>query len=123
ALGGLIIYDALRLGPGWGEQGPEPGFFPFTLAMIMTIAAVGVFLAAWRRPETQPFFEVQEEVTDLLKVGLPILAAIFIMQWAGLYITAGLYTAFFMGWYGKFRWYEALAGGILMPVAMWLALR
>jgi hypothetical protein len=28
-----------------------------------------------------------------------------------------------MVWYGGFRWYQALAGGILLPAVMWLTLR
>ncbi len=28
-----------------------------------------------------------------------------------------------MLWYGRFRWYQALAGGILLPLAMWMTLR
>jgi hypothetical protein len=28
-----------------------------------------------------------------------------------------------MAWYGKFRWYSALAGGIILPVVLWLVLR
>lgn len=123
ALGGLIISEAVHLGWGWGEQGPQPGFFPFTLAIIMTIAALGVLLKSWTTPDRQPFFEVQQEVVDLLKVGFPIFAAIVLLRWGGLYITSGLYLAFFMAWYGKFRWYEAIAGGIALPAVLWLVLR
>ena len=123
ALGGLIIYESVRLGPGWGEQGPQPGFFPFTLAILLAAAALGVLVKSVKAPDTQPFFEVQQEVTDLLKVGIPIFVAIAILRWAGLYITSGLYVTFFMAWYGKFRWHEALAGGIALPVILWLVLR
>jgi hypothetical protein len=28
-----------------------------------------------------------------------------------------------MAWYGKFRWYSALAGGIILPVVLWIMLR
>ena len=31
-LGGVVLYDALRLGIGWGTDGPQSGFFPFWLA-------------------------------------------------------------------------------------------
>ena len=122
-LGGLILNEAFRLGPGWGDQGPQPGFFPFVLSIVMTLAALGVLVKSWKVPDSQPFFEVQQEVTDLVKVGLPILAAIALLRWAGLYVTSGIYIAFFMSWYGRFRWYEALAGGIALPVILWLVLR
>ena len=37
--GGLVIVDAMRLGIGWGMDGPKSGFFPFWLALIMMVAA------------------------------------------------------------------------------------
>ena len=41
ALGGLVIYDSVRLGIGWQEvHGPQPGYFPFYVGAIIAIAAV-----------------------------------------------------------------------------------
>ena len=34
-LGGIVLFDAVRLGIGWGMDGPRSGFFPFWLALIM----------------------------------------------------------------------------------------
>ncbi len=30
-LGAVLVYEGIRLGPGWGVSGPMPGFFPFAL--------------------------------------------------------------------------------------------
>jgi hypothetical protein len=121
-LGGLIFYDAIRLGPGWGDSGPQPGFFPFVLTFFMVAGAVGVLIHSMMKPHRRPFFEVSREVEDLLKVGIPIVIAVLAVRWAGLYVTAGVYLAFFMSWYGQFRWYQSLAGGILLPLVMWFTL-
>jgi len=123
ALGGLIVYDSVQLGSGWGQQGPQPGFFPFILALMMLAGTLAVLLMSVRKPDRQPFFQVSQEVVDLLKVGLPIVALVAAMPWTGLYITSGLYMTFFMAWYGKFRWYQALAGGLALPTILWLFLR
>jgi len=123
ALGGLVFYDAIRLGPGWGESGPQPGFFPFVLTLAMTLAAVAILILASRNPDRQAFFEVSHEIDDLLKVGTPILIAIIAIPWLGLYITSGVYLGLFMALYGRFRWYSALAGAILLPAIMWFTFR
>ena len=34
-LGGVVLFDALRLGIGWGTDGPQSGFFPFWLAVLL----------------------------------------------------------------------------------------
>lgn len=123
AVGGLVLYEAIRLGPGWGDSGPLPGFFPFVLTLFLAAGAVGVLITSIMKPDRRPFFEVSHEVADLLKVGLPVAIAVLAIRWAGLYVTSGVYLAVFMAWYGGFRWYQALAGGILLPLAMWLTLR
>ncbi|MFQ5939913.1 MAG: tripartite tricarboxylate transporter TctB family protein [Alphaproteobacteria bacterium] len=123
ALGGLVFYEAMRLGPGWGPSGPEPGFFPFVLTIFLVAGAVGVMVLNVMKPDRRPFFEVSAEIKDLLRVGIPIAFAVLAVRWAGLYVTSGVYLAFFMAWYGRFRWYQALAGGLVLPLAMWLTLR
>lgn len=123
ALGGLVFYDAVRLGAGWGESGPQPGFFPLILTIAMTLSAIAVIVLALRKPDRQPFFEVSHEVDDLLRVGTPILIAVIAIPWLGLYITSGLYLGLFMALYGRFRWYSALAGAVLLPTIMWFTFR
>lgn len=123
ALGVMVFSDAVQLGPGWGESGPQPGFFPLVLSILLLLGAVSVvYVNIYRHPDPRPFFEVSREVVDLLKVGLPIAATVLLIGWAGIYITAGLYMAFFMAWYGKFRWYTAIGGGAIFVAALWLTL-
>lgn len=123
-LGAVIVAEAVELGPTWGESGPQAGFFLFVLAIAMILGTIGVaYINAYRNPDMRPFFEAPEEVEDLLKVGLPIFALVLIIPLFGMYMSAGIYLAFFMAWYGKFRWYSALAGGIILPVVLWIMLR
>jgi putative tricarboxylic transport membrane protein len=123
-LGALLIVESAKLGSGWGESGPLPGFFPFSLTVLMLLGTILVLYAnVYRNPDLRPFFEVAQEVVDLLKVGIPVVFAIALIHVAGLYVTSGIYLAFFMAWYGKFRWYYALFGGVIFPTLMWLLLR
>ena len=32
-LGIFVIREGIRLGPGWGDTGPQPGFFTFSHAV------------------------------------------------------------------------------------------
>ena len=123
-LGVVILNESVRLGPTWGDSGPQAGFFLFVLAILMVLGTFGVaYVNAYRHPDMHPFFEAPEEVEDVLKVGLPIVALVAFMPLFGLYMSAGLYLGFFMAWYGKFRWYSALAGAIILPVVLWILLR
>jgi putative tricarboxylic transport membrane protein len=118
----VLLNESLRLGAGWSTHGPNAGFFPLVLTILAIIGTLGVLYTAYRAPDRRPFFEVNQEIVDLLKVGLPIFGAVLLIRWLGIYATAGVYLAFFMAYYGKFRWYSVLAGGILLPAAMWFLL-
>jgi putative tricarboxylic transport membrane protein len=122
-LAALVVSEGLRLGAGWNERGPQSGFFPFGLALVMGIGLVAVVVEAWREPETRPFFEAPEEWIDLLKVGVPSGLAILLTPSLGLYITSGLYVFAFMAWYGRYAWRWALLGGVLVPAVLYLLLR
>jgi hypothetical protein len=40
-LGGVVVYDAVRLGIGWGTDGPKGGFFPFWLGVLLLVMCAG----------------------------------------------------------------------------------
>lgn len=124
ALGLLVIIaiEVRELGSGWGDNGPQPGFFPFGLALVMSLAAIGAFAQALIRKDSRPFFEVRQEIVDLLKVGLPLALAIASVPWLGLYIMCALYITLFAWWYGRFRWYSSLAAGPAVAFALYLIL-
>jgi len=123
ALSVMVMMEGVRLGAGWSERGPESGFFPFALALIMAIGLAAAAVSAWREAATRPFFEASEEWIDLLKVGVPAGLAIALTPTLGLYLTSGLYVLGFMAWYGRFPWWQALLGGLSVPAGLYLMLR
>lgn len=123
AFGALIFYKCLELGAGWTYAGPEAGFFPIVLTVLILIGSASVLYSAVRHPNNEPFFEVSQEVVDLLKVGLPVLFSIALLPYLGIFIVSGLYIGLFMIYYGDFKWWQAAFAGILLPVILWFLLR
>ncbi len=111
-LGGIVIYDAFKLGPGWGRDGPQPGFFPFVLSLMMVVGALISLAQTIINRDLRPFFEVRQEVVDLTKVGIPVAVAIMSITWLGLYLMAAVYVGLFTWWYGRFRWYWSIVAGV-----------
>lgn len=122
-LGIFLVWESISLGPGWGPSGPEPGLWPLALTVLYMLGTVGILIYTVRNPDERPFFEVRQEVIDLFSVGLPILAAILLIYWLGVFVTSGLYLAAFMFWYGRFTWHTSLGSGVLLAVILWLLLR
>jgi putative tricarboxylic transport membrane protein len=121
-LSAVLLWEGWRLGPGLTERGPQPGFFPFFLTILMVIGTFGTIFISYRNPDRQPFFEASQEIVDLVKVFVPILIAVFAIRWLGIYLTSGIYIGLFMAWYGGFRWYSALAAAILLPTVLYAML-
>jgi len=119
ALGGLALGDSLRLGIGWGTDGPQSGFFPFWLAVIMNAACVVIFVQALRRPATKPFVS-RRQIGPVLAVLWPATAAVALMHVVGLYVAAALYMGFYMRWVGHNRWRAVIPLAIGVPVVAFL---
>src|SRR5207245_2026966 len=110
-LGGLVVFDAVRLGIGWGTDGPQSGFFPFWLGVLMIAACAGIFIQSARRAPTAPFVTL-EQFRPVLKVLWPAVALVVLTQWIGLYVAAALYTGFYMRWIGRHTWLAVLWGAL-----------
>ena len=88
----LVLWDALRLGIGWGTDGPKSGFFPFWLAAIMIAACAGIIVQAWRRADREPFI-ARAAIGPVLKVLGPAVGFVLVMQFLGMYVASALYMA------------------------------
>lgn len=108
ALGGLVIYDSLRLGIGWQEvHGPRPGYFPFYVGAIIAVSALVNLVRALLVPEEDDATFVQ---LGQLKLVLTVLvpAAIYaaLVGWIGIYVSSILFISFFMRWLGRYPWWK-----------------
>ncbi|HYY24350.1 MAG TPA: tripartite tricarboxylate transporter TctB family protein [Candidatus Udaeobacter sp.] len=118
-LGGIVLFDAVRLGFGWGADGPRGGFFPFWLALIMVIVCGVIFVQATRDAQGKSFVS-REQLDSVLKVLWPAVAAVALMNFVGLYVASGLYMGFYMRWVGRHSWVTVVAIALGLPIACFL---
>jgi putative tricarboxylic transport membrane protein len=114
-IGVLVIGDSLRLGIGWGTDGPESGFFPFWLAVAMIAACLGIAALAVRARTDRPFV-TRAALGPVLTVLGPATAAVLLMQVVGLYVASSVYLALYMRWVGRHSWTAVVAIGLAFPV-------
>ncbi len=110
-LGAIVIYDSVRLGIRWDEvHGPQPGYFPFFVGLIICVAAlINMARAALVRPEkSKPFVKVGQ-LKLVLTVLIPTVIYAAAVTWIGIYVSSILFIAFFMRWLGKYAWWKAAA--------------
>lgn len=111
--GALVIYDSYRLGVQWAEDGPQAGYFPFAIGVLICVASainlVAVF--AWAREAERPFVEV-EQLKMVLAVLVPAAIYVALIGWLGIYVASMLFVGFFMRWLGKYSWLKLAAVSI-----------
>jgi hypothetical protein len=120
AIGILLDIDSLKLGVGWGMEGPQAGFWPMIMAVGMTVGGVIVLVGALRRKgvskKTGPFIP-PEAIKPVLQCVIPAALMVLFTEYIGLYLAAGIYLAVYMRWIGKHRWVTVLTLSITIPVA------
>ena len=114
-LGGVVVYDAVRLGIGWGTDGPKSGFFPFWLGVLLLVVCAGLLIQAALRAEPRPF-TTREQLGPVLKVLWPAVAMVVFMQWIGLYVASALYIGFYMRWIGRHSWLAVVGLAVGVPL-------
>src|SRR2546423_7549033 len=84
ALAALLAFDNWRTGMSWDATGPQAGYFPFYLSLILAGASVyGIIREAARHgTESEPFVR-REQLSRVLQVLAPTIAFCLLMQWLG----------------------------------------
>jgi putative tricarboxylic transport membrane protein len=118
-LGGVVVYDAVRLGIGWGTDGPKSGFFPFWLGVLLLVMCAGLLIQAALRAESRPF-TTREQLGPVLKVLWPAVAMVVLMQWIGLYVASALYIGFYMRWIGRHSWLAVVGLAVGVPLVAFI---
>lgn len=120
-VGIVVMVDSVRLGMGWGEYGPEPGYFPFYVGLLILGASLGTAcIAALARARSQGIFVARNQLRDVLKVLVP--AAIFVAMIGviGIYVASMLFIGIFMRWLGRFAWHTIAIIAVAVPFALFL---
>ena len=116
AVGGLVMFDAVRLGYDWGTDGPKSGFFPFWLSVVMVLACALLIVQALRQRAGVRPFVTRAQLRPVLAVLVPATAMVALMEVAGLYVAAALYIAFYMRWVGRHRWLTIVVLALGIPI-------
>src|SRR5512140_722614 len=45
-LGAIVVFDSYRLGSKWGSDGPQSGYFPFYVGLLICISSLVTFVQA-----------------------------------------------------------------------------
>lgn len=113
AFGLLIAYDSNRLGAKWAEDGPQSGYFPFYIGLIICVASlINLVLAVRVKAADAESFVSGEQLKAVFSVAIPTLFYVLLIQYLGIYVASTLFIAGFMVWLGKYSLLRAALVGV-----------
>jgi putative tricarboxylic transport membrane protein len=115
----LMAYDNWRTGIAWESTGPQAGYFPFWVAVILAGACLwGIVteLRKWREPD-EPFVR-RNQFKRVLQVFFPTLLYVPATQWLGLYVASFILIAGFMIFIGHLKAWKSILTAFVFSALM-----
>ena len=112
-LGAVVVYDSVRLGAKWADDGPQAGYFPFYIGLIVCVSALVNLVSALvaQRGKDRVFVEVGQ-LKLVLAVLIPTVIYVLLIGGAGaikglgIYVASIVFIGFFMRLLGKYPWWK-----------------
>jgi hypothetical protein len=121
AFAALMAWDNWRAGAGWEATGPQAGYFPFWVAVILALAcAFGIGREILQRAKDAGGFVTQNQFKRVMQVFIPTLLYVPVTQWLGLYVASFILIAGFMAVVGRIKWWISILTAVIFSVSMFV---
>lgn len=118
AFGGVVMWDSHRLGAAWASDGPEAGYFPFYIGLLIVVSSAFNLYGAFSRKGMEKPFVHLGQLRQVGTVMVPSVVYAFLISnplfELGIYEASVIFIAFFMRFLGKYPWPKAIG----VPVAV-----
>jgi len=114
-------YDNWRTGIAWDSTGPEAGYFPFYLSVILASASLyGLVAAFLSRREASETFVTRAQLRRVMAVFVPTLLFCLATQFLGLYVASFMLISSFMRMVGRIALWKSLLTAFVFTAAMFV---
>jgi putative tricarboxylic transport membrane protein len=114
------IYGSIKVGIGWGDEGPRAGFFPFYVSIIVLISCAINVLSVLTVADKGKVFAQWGQLRQVVSVLVPTVVYVALVPYLGIYVSSALLIAFFMRWFGHYSWIVSAAIAVLVPILIFL---
>src|SRR2546423_775828 len=117
----LLGFDNWRSGIGWAREGPQTGYLPFYLCVILAGASLyGLGVAFVERADAAKTFVTRDQLRRVAQVFVPTFLFCLLTQWLGIYVASVFLVAGFMRVVGGIAWWKSLLTSFLFAAAMFV---
>jgi hypothetical protein len=121
-VGAAAIWDSARLGAGWGAEGPQSGYFPFWIGMILAGASLANLIPVLRAKgaAAEEMFVTWPQLRLVISVLIPTVFYVAVIPVTGIYAASAVLVAYFMMRLGDFTWRSALPAAAATAVVAFM---
>ena len=120
-LGLVVVFDSRRVGAGWADDGPQAGYFPFYVGLVLCAASAWTLLrAAFSNHAAAGVFVSRKKLLLVLSVLIPSLIYVLAIYFIGIYVASAMFIGAFMYWHGRFPWIKIIPVSVIVPLSMFL---
>jgi hypothetical protein len=101
ALAVLVITDSLRVGTGWGDDGPRSGYFPFYIGLSLLASSAWVAVGALRQWARHEAFAEKSQLRSVWAILWPMAVYVGLITVLGIYVSSIVLIGYFMLRHGK----------------------
>ena len=117
----VVIFDSRRVGAGWAEDGPQAGYFPFYIGLILCVASAWTLLrTVFSGKAGASVFVSHKKLWLVMSVFIPSVIYVVAIYFIGIYVASAIFIGAFMHWHGRFPWTKIIPVSLLVPVSMFL---
>ena len=121
ALAMLLGFDNWRTGMSWDSTGPQAGYFPFYLSVILAAACLfGIGKEFLARKQASETFVTRAQLRRVMQVFVPTLLFCVVTQWLGLYVASFLLVAGFMAFIGRIAAWKSVLTAFVFSLVMFV---
>jgi len=121
ALAATLGFDNWRTGIAWDSTGPQAGYFPFYLSVILAGASLyGLVTTFLSRKEASGTFVTRAQLRRVMQVFVPTLLFCLAVQFLGLYVASFSLIAGFMRMVGRIALWKSLLTAFLFTAIMFV---
>ncbi len=119
--GAMVAYGSHELGSSWGADGPQAGYFPFYIGMMMCICGGVVLGQCLMRLRTdRSVFVTYSQLKQVMVVLVPSALYVAGIQFIGIYVPSALFIGLFMKFVGKYGWLRSVTVAVAVSVIAFL---
>lgn len=119
AIGVVMIISNYRIGAGWASDGPQSGYFPLRIGVILCLASLAVLLRSlFGKQRERGIFVTWQRLRPVILVLLPTAVFVLAINFIGIYVASALFIAAFMRVMDKSRWWKVVLVGIGVNVML-----